>query len=161
MCSSTPLMALYGLVVKPGRSIKYRRMAKDIKEVANTGGFILGIAFSPDCSWLAVCDLKNKCVWKLDTVSYSLEKFATGADGASLSIPNYAVFDSAGKLYVSDSGAFRQVNGKIFCFDTDGSERIWHNGPLILLMECVYPKMKSYCTWCAHGYPQCRENRDQ
>jgi len=111
----------------------------------------LGIAFSPDCSWLAVCDLKNKCVWKLDTVSYSLEKFATGADGASLSIPNYAVFDSAGKLYVSDSGAFRQVNGKIFCFDTDGSERIWHNGPFNFANGMCLSKDEKLlylvCTW--------------
>ena len=31
----------------------------EIKEIANTHGFILGIAFPPDVSWLAICDMKN------------------------------------------------------------------------------------------------------
>ena len=32
---------------------------KRIDEVANTGGFILGVAISRDGSWLAACDLKK------------------------------------------------------------------------------------------------------
>lgn len=124
---------------------------KEIKEVHNTGGFILGIAFSPDCSWLAICDLKNKCVWKLHLASNTLSKFASGADGENLSIPNYAVFDNAGRLYVSDSGAFRQVNGKIFCFDENGKGKIWHYGAFNFANGMALSKDEKYlyvvCTW--------------
>jgi sugar lactone lactonase YvrE len=124
---------------------------KTITEVANTGGFILGIAFSPDCSWLAICDLKNKCVWKLDLSNYKLEKFANGVNEISFNIPNYAVFDSSGRLYVSESGAFRQVTGKIFCFDENGFGKIWHNGPFNFANGMALSKDEKYlyavCTW--------------
>lgn len=100
------------------------------EEVANTGGFVLGIAFSPDASWLAVCDLKNQCVWQLDLATRNLTEFArTPEDGAPFSIPNFPVFAQDGTLYVSDSGAFREVNGRILTFDTDGKGRVWHAGP--------------------------------
>src|SRR5580765_2818536 len=61
---------------------------KEVQEINNTKGFVLGIAFSPDASWLAVCDLKNHCVWKLDIASNELTIFATGAEGVSFNIPN-------------------------------------------------------------------------
>jgi gluconolactonase len=122
-----------------------------ITEVANTGGFVLGIAFSPDCSWLAICDLKNKCIWKLVLATLQLELFATGAGEDQLSIPNYAVFDTAGKLYVSDSGAFRQVNGKIFRFNPDGSGVVWHKGPFNFANGMALSKNEQYlyvvCSW--------------
>jgi gluconolactonase len=134
-----------------GQIYRISEDGREIREVANTGGFVLGIAFSPGCLWLAVCDLKNKCVWKLDLTSYKLEKFATGADGVNFSIPNYVVFDTAGTLYVSDSGSFRQVNGKIFCFDDNGSGSIWHNGPFNFANGMVLSKDGKYlyvvCTW--------------
>jgi sugar lactone lactonase YvrE len=101
----------------------------EIKEIANTHGFILGIAFSPDVSWLAICDMKNHCVWKLALATNELTKFATGAEGVSFNIPNYPCFSKDGKLWVSESGAFRQTTGKIFCFDQNGNGKIWHSGP--------------------------------
>jgi gluconolactonase len=134
-----------------GQVYKITDEGKTITEITNTGGFVLGIAFSPNCSWLAICDLKNKCVWKLDLATYKLEKFATGADDVNLSIPNYAVFDKTGKLYVSDSGAFRQVNGRIFCFDENGFGKVWHNGPFNFANGMALSKDQKYlyvvCTW--------------
>ena len=102
---------------------------KTVDEVANTGGFILGLAFSPGTKWLAICDLGKKCVWRLDPHDFSLHKFADGANGHKFSIPNYAVFDKAGNLYISESGAFREINGQILKFTPDGKGEIWHNGP--------------------------------
>lgn len=98
-------------------------------EVANTGGFILGIAFSPDLSWMALCDLKKKCVWRLDLNSRELGVFASGIAGDAFMNPNYPVFDRQGNLYVSDSGQFRKINGRIFKFRPDGAGEIWHAGP--------------------------------
>lgn len=101
---------------------------KKVEEVANTGGFILGLAFAPGAKWLAVCDLGKKCIWHLDLVSYRLSLFAEGAENHRFNIPNYAVFDTAGNLYVSESGEFRKKIGKILRFSPDGTGTIWHAG---------------------------------
>jgi len=121
-----------GSVWAGGEAGQIYRISADgqqIEEVANTGGFILGIAFSPGAKWLAICDLGKKCVWRLDLQTFQLERFAAGAGGHAFNIPNYGVFDQAGNLYVSESGAFRQVNGKILKFSPEGKGEIWHEGP--------------------------------
>ncbi|MEO6149547.1 MAG: SMP-30/gluconolactonase/LRE family protein [Mucilaginibacter sp.] len=123
----------------------------EIKQINSTGGFTLGIAFSPDAKWLAVCDLANHCVWKLDIASNKLEKFAEGAAGENFNIPNYPAFDSKGRLYVSDSGGFRQVIGKVFRFEPDGTGQIWHKGPFNFTNGLALSKNEDYlyvvCTW--------------
>jgi sugar lactone lactonase YvrE len=112
-----------------GQIYKISPDGKSIEEVANTGGFILGIAFSPGAKWLAVCDLKNQCIWKLDVQAKNLSKFAEGAGSHFFNIPNYVVFDNDSNLYVSESGEFRKVNGKILKFAPDGSGSVWFEGP--------------------------------
>ncbi|MBK8566790.1 MAG: SMP-30/gluconolactonase/LRE family protein [Saprospiraceae bacterium] len=87
-----------------------------------------GLAFSPGAKWLAICDLGKKCVWRLDLQTMKLERFADGAEGHKFNIPNYAVFDKQGNLYVSESGAFRQITGKVLKFSPNGSGTIWHDG---------------------------------
>ena len=151
-----------------GQIYKISKNGKAVETIANTGGFILGIAFSPDASWLAICDLKNHCVWKMDMKNYLLEKFADGAPShvipnevrnlnqentpyEKLNIPNYPVFDSKGNLYVSESGAFRHVNGKIFCFKNNGEHIIWHHGPFNFANGLAMSANEKYlyivCTW--------------
>ncbi len=124
---------------------------KEIKEMANTGGFTLGIAFAPGAEWLAACDLKNHCVWKLDLSNNQLSLFADGADDEKFNIPNYPVFDSNGMLYVSESGAFRTVSGKIFKFDTKGNGMVWHEGPFNFANGMCLDADEKYlyvvCTW--------------
>lgn len=97
---------------------------KEIDEVAGTGGFVLGMAFDPSVSWLAVCDLAKRCVWRLDLSTGELTTFADG-----FGIPNFPVFDRQGNLYISDSGEFRKVTGTIHRFDRDGHGGVWHEGP--------------------------------
>lgn len=101
----------------------------DVQEVANTGGFILGMALSPKRDWLAVCDLKKKCVWKLDLALLEPTVFAAGIDGHAFNIPNFICFDRNENLYVSESGAFRQICGKILRFDKTGRGSVWCQGP--------------------------------
>lgn len=96
--------------------------------VASTGGFTLGIAFSPE-GWLAVCDLKGKKIWRFDPDSGELTSWVSGAEGRSFQTPNYIVFDRQGTCYVSDSGEFRKHNGCIYRFSPDGQGEIWHPGP--------------------------------
>jgi gluconolactonase len=100
-----------------------------VEEIANTGGFILGIALHPGKGWMAVCDLKKKCIWRLDMKSRALSVCAEGVEGHAFSIPNYACFDLNGNLYVSDSGKFRDTAGKILKFGHDGKGDVWHAGP--------------------------------
>jgi gluconolactonase len=102
---------------------------KEVKEVVNTGGFILGIAFSPAQDWLAICDLKNKCIWQYHLLTGHLSIFATEVEGKPIRIPNYPVFDVKGNLYVSESGAFREVAGLVYKFDAKGKGKVWHEGP--------------------------------
>jgi sugar lactone lactonase YvrE len=112
-----------------GQIYKIAEDGKSVYEVVNTGGFVLGIAFSPDAKWLAICDLKNKCVWKFDLLTGMLNRFGDLYDSIPFSIPNFPVFDREGNLYVSDSGAFRGVKGCILRFDQDGKGKVWHAGP--------------------------------
>jgi sugar lactone lactonase YvrE len=121
-----------GTVWAGGEAGQIYRISADgqqVEEVANTGGFVLGIAFSPGARWMAICDLGKKCVWRLDLTSFKLERLADGAGGHAFNIPNYAVFDQAGNLYVSESGGFRQITGKILKFSPDGQGQVWHEGP--------------------------------
>lgn len=133
-----------------GQIYKISADGKSIQEITNTGGFNLGVAFSPDASWLAVCDLKNKCLWKYEIQSGSLTVFSDGSERKFLT-PNYAVFDSSGNIYVSDSGNFRQVNGCIYKFDLKGEGVIWHEGPFSFANGmALSPDQKSLyvvCTW--------------
>lgn len=99
-----------------------------VKQVASTGGFVLGVAVSPDGKWLAICDLKLKAVFKLDLNGLTLSELTRGGrDG--FGVPNHVAFSADGMLYVSDSGAFRQVSGRIHRFDGDGNGGVWHRGP--------------------------------
>ena len=103
---------------------------KVLEEMSNTGGFILGIAFSPGAEWLAICDLGKKCVWKLDLTSMELKDLSASVSGHQFNIPNYAVFDSHGDLYVTESGEFRKELGKVIKFDQQGKGSVWHSGPI-------------------------------
>lgn len=124
---------------------------KEIKEVCNTNGFILGIAFSPDLSWLAICDLKNHCIWKLDLRSMQLTRLSSSVGDLSISIPNYPVFDDEGNLYVTDSGGFRTITGRIYRFDKNGSPSVWHEGPFNFSNGMALSPDRKFlyvaCTW--------------
>ncbi len=92
-------------------------------------GFSHGMAFDADDN-LYICDLKHAAVMKLDTKSGILERFADGADGRGIRICNYPAFDSEGRLYVSDSNAFKEPGPGIFRFSPDGSGELWYAEPI-------------------------------
>ena len=54
-----------------------------LREVASTGGFSLGLAFDAQ-ERLYICDLKAACVFRLDTQTGRLERFAEGAGARRL-----------------------------------------------------------------------------
>jgi gluconolactonase len=133
-----------------GQIYRISANGKRLEQVADTGGFVLGIAFSPDASWMAICDLKQKCLFALDVSGRTLSEFARGADGVSFNIPNHLVFADDGSLFVTDSGAFREVSGKIFRFSASGAGEIWHAGPFNFANGItIGPDNTIYvvCTW--------------
>jgi len=93
------------------------------------GGFSQGMAFDMEDN-LYVCDLKHGSVVRLDARSDSLEKFADGAEGRGISISNYPAFDAEGRLYVSDSHAFKEPGPGIFRFEPDGAGELWYDEPV-------------------------------
>lgn len=144
-----------GSVWTGGEAGQIYRIAPDgsaAEEIASTGGFALGIAFSPDATWLAVCDLKQACVWRLDLDTRALRRLpAAPDDGAPLQIPNYPVFGPDGTLYVSDSGAFREVSGRVLAIDAAERLRVWHAGPFNFANGmCLTPERDALyvvCSW--------------
>ena len=125
---------------------------KQIDEIANTGGFVLGVAISPDGKWLAICDLKKQCVWRLDIASRTLSEFSQGGRGADrFGIPNHLAFTTDGSLFVTDSGGFRKVTGRIYKFNENGRGGIWHAGPFNFANGiAIGPKNDAVyvvCTW--------------
>ena len=104
---------------------------QQVEEVANTGGFILGIAFSPDLAWLAICDNAKKALFRLDLATRQLSVHTAAVGNWKLNIPNYAVFDRRGRLYLSDSGDFNKALGRIFRFDGNGRGELWAGGNLV------------------------------
>lgn len=143
-----------GSVWAGGEAGQVYRISQDgaeIKEVANTGGFNLGIAFSPAADWLAICDNKNKCIWKYNLGTGLLVRLASAVNGKSIRIPNYPVFDRQGNLYVSDSGGFREVSGLVYKFDEQGQGSIWHHGPFSfangMALSADQQTLYVVCTW--------------
>jgi gluconolactonase len=92
-----------------------------LEQVASTGGFCLGLAFSP-AGDLYVCDLKHAAVWRLAAGTDKPEMFAEG-----FRVPNYPAFDADGRLYVSDSHGFHDPGPGIYRFDEDGSGGPWYD----------------------------------
>ena len=97
-----------------------------VTEVASTGGFCLGLAFGPGGD-LYVCDLKHAAVFRVDTQAGRAERFADGAGGHPLRIPNYPAFDADGRLYVSDSHQFDRPGPGVFRFGPDGRGELWYD----------------------------------
>jgi sugar lactone lactonase YvrE len=100
-------------------------------EVASTGGFCLGIAFDRTGEHLYVCDLKHAAVFRLETSSGAVERFADGAPGGAFKIPNYPAFDHAGALYVSDSHAFGVPGPGVWRVDLDGRAELWYDRDVV------------------------------
>jgi sugar lactone lactonase YvrE len=108
------------------------RIAADgsgLDEVASTGGFCLGMAFDAHGA-LFVCDLKHAAVFRVDTSTGAVDRFADGAQGERFRIPNAPAFDREGRLYVSDSHAFREPGPGIFRFAPDGEGERWYGESL-------------------------------
>jgi gluconolactonase len=107
-----------------GQIFRIDPLGHGIELIASTNGFVLGVAFGEDSS-LYVCDLAHRAVFRLDPRTARLDLFATGVARRPFRIPNFLVFDAAGRLYVSDSNAIGVPGPGIYRFDQDGPGSLW------------------------------------
>jgi gluconolactonase len=89
--------------------------------IAHVEGFCCGLAFSP-ADELFLCHSRFGVVKVGRDGTYSL--FADHADGQRIVYANFAVFDRAGNLWVSDSGNWKKQNGYLLRFSTDGQGKV-------------------------------------
>ena len=97
-------------------------LSGDITEIASTGGFILGVCLDGSENIYA-CDLKKQAVMRIDRDA-NVTVYSNGTADRKMKTPNYAVFDRAGNLYVSDSGGWHENNGCIFLITPAGATRV-------------------------------------
>jgi gluconolactonase len=98
-----------------------------VEEVTNIGGFCLGLTFSAEDE-LYICNAKLACVIKVQKSGES-SLFADSARVHKLKLPNYGVFDSAGNLFVSDSGDWAKSSGSVVRFDRHGRGQVFLEAP--------------------------------
>jgi gluconolactonase len=95
--------------------------------IANLGGFCAGLAFSPDDRELLVCVAGVGLVRVDKTGEHHV--FATSAGDHEIVAPNYVLFDRRGRIYLTDSGKWKQRSGFVLRFDEDGRGEVLA-GPL-------------------------------
>ncbi|HEY3522075.1 MAG TPA: SMP-30/gluconolactonase/LRE family protein [Candidatus Limnocylindrales bacterium] len=97
----------------------------EVDQVANTGGFLLGIAVGADGAVFA-CDVGAGAVVRIDPRTGACERFADGAGGGDgMRAPNWLAFDRRGSLFVTDSGDWGKGDGRVWIVDRDGTARVW------------------------------------
>mgnify|MGYP001766018659 CR=1 FL=1 len=116
---------LDGFVYAGGEAGQIYRIAPDgssVKQIASTGGFILGLAMDADRNLFA-CDLGRQAVMRI-TPEGGVSTYSTGAPDRPFVAPNYPVFDDRGNLYVSSSGGDHQRNGCLFLIRPGGQTEV-------------------------------------
>lgn len=105
---------------------------RHIEMIASTGGFTLGVALDHQGN-LYSCDLRWSAIFKLNTRTGELRRFADGdGRGGMIRIPNAPVVDGEnGFLYVSDSFDAGRAGPGIWRFDLEtGRGGLWYDLPL-------------------------------
>jgi sugar lactone lactonase YvrE len=100
---------------------------KKVEEIANTGGFCLGVTLDRKEN-IYVCDLGKHALIKV-TQQGEVSVIADSVEGRKFQCPNFSVFDSQGNLYFSDSGEWKQANGVIFRLPPQGKVSLFSAGP--------------------------------
>jgi gluconolactonase len=96
--------------------------------LATTGGYVLGMAHDAEGN-VYVCDMGRAAVLRV-APSGETKVYARGPADNPLRIPNFPVFDAAGRLYVSDSRDWRRNNGLLYVIYPEGSTEVWsHMAP--------------------------------
>jgi len=123
-----------GVVWSPRRGVVYAggeggqvyelTLAGEVRQIADTGGFVLGLALDA-AGRIYACDAGRGEVVRVDPHDGAVETWSKGAPDAPFRTPNWPAFDAAGALYVTDSGSWRADDGLIQRIDPDGTTTVW------------------------------------
>lgn len=95
--------------------------SRQFEEIGNTGGFVGGIAQDGNGN-LYACS--GGAVWRI-APNGEASVYTKGAPDDPIATPNYPAFDADGNLYVSDSGEWKQDNGRLFKIAPGGRAEVW------------------------------------
>lgn len=76
---------------------------ESVEQIADTGGFVLGLALDAAGNIYA-CDSGRGEVVRIDSATGNVESYCSSAGGRALTTPNWPAFAPDGSLVVSDSG---------------------------------------------------------
>jgi len=107
-------------------------------EVANTGGFILGIAADAAGRIYAI-DNVHKCVWRVTPETGSYDVYAQGPADRPFNVPNWGAFDVDGNYYLTDSGGWGEKNGLIWRIRPGGRADVWAPSAVDFPNGCAVP----------------------
>lgn len=96
----------------------YRIHDGTTEQVANVGGFCLGLTFSPTQD-IYVCNLGLHALQRVDRGGRVLQTIDRVGD-RRLRTPNFSVFDQEGNLYFSDSGEWNAADGCVYRLRKNG-----------------------------------------
>ena len=119
-----------GFVYAGGELGQIYRISPDgrtTQQLACTGGFTLGLTLDRAGNVFA-CNHVLRAVLRIDPAGH-VTHFCDRAGPRAFQTPNFAVLDSDGNLYLSDSGQFKKNNGLIYRISPDGVARVFHPGP--------------------------------
>ncbi len=107
----------------------YRLDAKSQREIASTGGFILGLACDGAGAIIA-CDCAQNALFRI-TPDGTVERWCDQVGGRPLANPNHGVFTAEGRFLFSNSGDYWSAvgDGFIGCLHPDGTTEVFHAGP--------------------------------
>lgn len=94
-----------------------------VEEIASTGGFIYGVTLDGAGNVYA-CDYGNASVARVSPAG-EVSTWSAGAPERPMRVPNFAAFDDAGNLYVTDSGEWGADDGVVYRVAPDGSTGVW------------------------------------
>ena len=98
-----------------------------VRQVADTGGFILGLAVDGD-GLVYACDVAAGAVVRVDPGSGDWRVHADRSfdePANRMRAPNWPAFDERGALYVTDSGDGGANDGRIWRVEPDGTAHVW------------------------------------
>ncbi|MDZ4657590.1 MAG: SMP-30/gluconolactonase/LRE family protein [Bythopirellula sp.] len=98
----------------------------EVTTIGSTGGFLLGLCLDGHGNIYA-CDPKKKIVARM-TSQGEVTVYSSGTADRPMINPNFPVFDTAGNLYVADSGNWHGNNGCIYRIQPGGSTEVVSTG---------------------------------
>lgn len=105
-----------------GQIYRIDPVSADVEVIGSTGGWVLGIAVAGNGGVVA-CDPKRSAVFAVTTEG-QVVKISDGVPELRMETPNYPVFTDEA-LYVSDSGQWKGMNGRIYRISPDGETTLW------------------------------------